>query len=166
MFGLPYNHAVSLIKKVFMAKPALKPISASLEDYLEAIYSIIEEKNCVKAVEISRMLGVGRSSVTEALKNLAEKNLVNYGRYDAISLTPQGEEAARGVIFRHNTLYEFFTNILDLRPDEAHENACRAEHVLSEDAMDRLVSFVEFHREFEDVNGCVQKFKQYCSMKK
>jgi DtxR family Mn-dependent transcriptional regulator len=146
-----------------MAKPTTKTISASLEDYLEAIYSIIEQKNSVKAIEISRMLGVGRSSVTEALKNLADKKLVNYGRYDAISLTSEGEKAAKEVIFKHNTLYDFFTNILGLCPDVAHENACRVEHVLSEEAMEKFVSFVDFHKGTEAHEGCVNKFKQFCS---
>lgn len=76
-------------------------ISASLEDYLEAIYKIIEEKHGVKAIEISRRLGVGRSSVTEALKTLAEKKLVNYGRYDVISLTKEGEKVAEQIILKH-----------------------------------------------------------------
>ena len=56
-----------------MSRNLTKPISASLEDYLEVIYETINEKQGVKAIDISRKLGVGRSSVTDALKNLAEK---------------------------------------------------------------------------------------------
>lgn len=70
-------------------------ITASLEDYLETIYEIIEEKQGVKAVEVAKRLNVNRSSVTEALKNLANKNLVNYSRYDVISLTPLGIDIAK-----------------------------------------------------------------------
>lgn len=125
-----------------MVRSSNKSISASLEDYLEAIYEIIEAKQGVKAVEISRRLGVGRSSVTDALKVLAEKKLVNYGRYDAISLTKEGEEAAKSVIFKHNILFEFFTEILGLTPDDAQENACRVEHVISETALDKFVEFI------------------------
>ncbi|UKI41196.1 MAG: metal-dependent transcriptional regulator [Candidatus Melainabacteria bacterium] len=69
-----------------------------MEDYLEAIYLIIEEKQAVKVVEIARFLNVGRSSVTEALKSLASKGLVNYGRYDVLTLTSSGEKIAKKVI--------------------------------------------------------------------
>lgn len=138
-----------------------KSISASLEDYLEAIYKIIEEKQGVKAIEISRKLGVGRSSVTEALKTLADKKLVNYGRYDVISLTETGEKAAQEVIAKHNVLCEFFVEILGLSTAEAEKNACRVEHVLSETASNRLKDFMNYNK-FEKDNDYICKFKKYC----
>ena len=119
-----------------------KNISSSLEDYLEAIYEIYTQKNGVKAIDISKKLGVGRSSVTEALKTLAQKHLVNYSRYGVLSLTAAGEEAAKNVMERHKTLYNFFKNTLNLDENEAQENACRVEHVLSEKAFQALINFV------------------------
>jgi len=127
-----------------MTRNLSKSVSASLEDYLEVIYEIINEKQGVKAIDISRKLGVGRSSVTDALKVLASKNLVNYGRYDVISLTKEGERLAKGVIVKHSVLYDFFVNVLNLSSDEANENACRIEHVISEKA---FKSFVDFMKE-------------------
>jgi DtxR family Mn-dependent transcriptional regulator len=141
----------------------IEKISASLEDYLETIYEIIEEKQGVKAVEISRRLGVGRSSVTEALKNLADKKLVNYGRYDVISLTPAGEKAAKKVQFRHQALYDFLVKVLDVEFEEAQENACRIEHVISEDVLKRLISFVEF---YENNNEFIEEFKKFYNVSK
>lgn len=126
-----------------MSKQLEKPISASLEDYLETIYEIFEEKQGVKAIEISRRLGVGRSSVTDALKTLADKKLVNYGRYDVISLTKEGEKIAREVIVKHSVLYDFFINVLQLAPDEADKNACRIEHVISEEAFKGFIKFMK-----------------------
>lgn len=147
MLGSTYN-----IVKGFLMK-AMK-ITASLEDYLEAIYEIIEKKQGVKAVEVAQRLNVKRSSVTEALKNLAEKNLVNYGRYSVISLTPSGVKAAKKVIEKHKTLYDFFTKILGLSAQEASINACKVEHVISEDVLQRLIAFIEFSNNY------------YCSEKK
>lgn len=142
-----------------MAKQAEKQISASLEDYLEAIYSIIEEKNGVKAIEISRRLGVGRSSVTEALKTLAEKKLVNYGRYDVLSLTPQGEKAAQEVIFRHKILNDFFVRVLGLSPQNADIEACKVEHVVGEETIQHFISFMEYHKQFINQNeNHIEKF--------
>lgn len=120
-------------------------ITASLEDYLEAIYKIIEEKQGVRAIDVSKRLNVKRSSVTEALKNLAEKKLVNYGRYDVISLTPKGNEVAQKVIEKHQVLFNFFTKILGADASDAQENACKVEHVISEDVFKRLIAFLEFN---------------------
>lgn len=125
-----------------MSRTLNKPISASLEDYLEVMYEIFEEKKGVKAIEIARRLGVGRSSVTDALKALADKNLVNYGRYDVLSLTDEGEKIAREVIGKHAVLYDFFSNVLNLSNEEADKNACRIEHVLSEEAFNGFVEFM------------------------
>lgn len=125
-----------------------KKITASLEDYLEAIYEIIEEKQGVKAIDISKRLNVQRSSVTEALKHLAEKKLVNYGRYSVISLTPYGINMAKKIIQKHKALFDFFTKILGLDPKEAQINACKVEHVISEDVLQRLIAFVEFNNNF------------------
>ena len=135
MFGIPYNYFMQEIKG--------KNISSSLEDYLEAIYEIYTEKKGVKAIDISKKLGVGRSSVTEALKTLAQKHLVNYSRYGVLSLTAEGEAAAKNVIERHQILYNFFKNKLNLDETEAQENACRVEHVLSQKAFEALLNFVD-----------------------
>ena len=142
MFGLPYNIRESEHNWILIMKNLTKSISASLEDYLEVIYEIIDEKQGVKAVEISRKLGVGRSSVTDALKALAEKKLVNYGRYDVISLTPEGQKIAKEIIVKHSVLYDFFTTVLKLSPEEADKNACRIEHVISEEAFDGFNRFM------------------------
>ena len=125
-----------------MSRSLEKPISASLEDYLEVIYEIIDEKHGVKAIDISRKLGVGRSSVTDALKSLAEKKLVNYGRYEIISLTKEGEAVAKKIILKHEVLSEFFTSVLGLSEEQSDKNACRIEHVLSEEAFEGFVKFM------------------------
>lgn len=144
-----------------MVKPSSKPISSSLEDYLEAIYKIIEEKHSVKAIEISRRLGVGRSSVTEALNHLASKKLINYGRYEVISLTKEGEEVAKNVILKHNAMYDFFTKILDLPSERAQKEACLVEHAISEDTVRRLVAFMEFNNKCDADNSYITKFRDF-----
>lgn len=125
-----------------MTKIIDKHISASLEDYIMTIYEIIEEKKGVKAVDISRRLGVGRSSVTDALKSLAQKELVNYNRYDVISLTEEGEKLAADVVDKHRILHDFFENVLVLSPEEAAKNACGMSHAISEEAFDKFVEFI------------------------
>ena len=73
-------------------------LSASLEDYLEAIFHLVAEEQVARARDIAKRLKVGQSSVTGALHALAEKGLVNYAPYEVITLTHKGEAAAREVV--------------------------------------------------------------------
>ncbi len=70
-------------------------LSASLEDYIEAIYHIVEEKLVARSKDIATRLDVSRASVTEALRALAKKELINYAPYEAITMTEQGRKIAR-----------------------------------------------------------------------
>ena len=122
-----------------------KNISSSLEDYLEALYLIYIEHKIVKAIDISRALNVSRASTTEALKKLAEKNLINYGRYGVISITDEGAIKAQEVIKKHNSLYNFFKSVLGASHTEAQDNACKIEHIVSKDILERIVAFTDYY---------------------
>lgn len=119
-------------------------LSASLEDYLEAIFHIVREKRAARPKDISRYLEVGNSSVTGALKALAARRLVNYAPYDVVTLTPSGEEAARDVVRRHESLREFFIKVLAADQELAENAACKMEHAVPPELVDRFVRFVEF----------------------
>ncbi len=119
-------------------------LSASLEDYLEAIFHIIAEKQAARAKDISKRLKVGGSSVTGALRSLAEKGLINYAPYDLITLTPKGRAVAEDVVRRHEALRDFFVNVLTIEEKEADEAACRMEHAIPKTILERLIQFAEF----------------------
>ena len=119
-------------------------LSSSLEDYLEAIFHIVNEKGAAKARDISKRLGVTGPSVTEALKHLAERELVNYQPYDVITLTDAGRATAERVARRHEILRNFLVKVLAVTPPEAEEAACRMEHAVRGEIIERLVKFVEF----------------------
>ena len=119
-------------------------LSSSMEDYLEAIYHISSEKQAARAKDISDRLKVNKSSVTGALRSLSEKGLVNYAPYDLITLTTEGEQVAKEVVRRHETLKDFFIKILLLDEKEAEEASCKIEHAISNKIIDRVISFVEF----------------------
>ncbi len=125
-------------------------LSESLEDYLEAILAILQEKQAVRAKDIAKRLGVSSPSVTGALHALSEKNLINYAPYDVITLTSEGEAVARDVTGRHHVLQEFFTKVLGVGDVEASEAACRMEHSLSPDLMERLVGFLACVENYTD----------------
>ncbi len=119
-------------------------ITSGLEDYMEAISNNIKTNGKVRPIDIARELNVSRASVSEALRRLAELGFITYGRYGVISMTQEGEYAAESVIKRHNLLKIFLCDVLGLDENEAADNACKIEHVISANMIDRLDKFVIF----------------------
>jgi len=124
--------------------PETRMLSASMEDYLEAIFHIVSEKQAVRAKDIAKRLRVNNSSVTGALRSLAEKGFVNYAPYGVITLTSEGNRLAQDIIRRHEALLDFFVRVLFIDPDEAEKAACEMEHAVSRTILDRLIRFMEF----------------------
>jgi len=119
-------------------------LTASLEDYLEAIFHIIAEKQAARPKDIARRLKVSNPSVTGALRSLAEKGLINYAPYDVISLTPSGKTVAKDVIRRHETLRDFFVKVLAIEEAQADKAACRMEHYIPKTILERFIQFADF----------------------
>jgi DtxR family Mn-dependent transcriptional regulator len=119
-------------------------LSASLEDYLEAIYNLLKGKGIARSKDIADRLGVTRASVTSALRNLAQKGLIHYKPYGFITLTEKGIRSAARIARRHRVLHSFFTDILGLEEDMSQKAACRAEHTLGSEIINRLTVFIDF----------------------
>ncbi|MBC8471836.1 MAG: metal-dependent transcriptional regulator [Planctomycetes bacterium] len=119
-------------------------LSASLEDYLEAIFWIIQSKGAARAKDIAKRLRVKASSVTGALQALGEKNYINYAPYDVITLTSEGLEVAKKVVRHHRVLKDFFTTVLGIDAKIAEEGACKLEHGIPQPIVERLIEFMEF----------------------
>jgi DtxR family Mn-dependent transcriptional regulator len=144
--------------------PSPDELSASMEDYLEAIFHIVAEKRAARAKDIARSLAVNNSSVTGALRSLSEKGYINYAPYDVITLTPKGQRHAEDVVRRHEALMDFFTKVLCVEPAEASEAACKMEHAVSRPILDRLIRFVEFIEVCpRGGDGLIEGFRTHCS---
>ena len=120
----------------------MSKLSASLEDYLEIIYNYESLNKQIRAIDIAKQLNISRASVSEALKKRAIKGFINYGHYDAISLTCIGKEVSKEIASKHNTLKNFFINVLELTEEEASENACKIEHVITDGAFKKITELV------------------------
>ncbi|MEA2064642.1 MAG: metal-dependent transcriptional regulator [Gemmatimonadota bacterium] len=144
-----------------MATPST--LSESLEDYLEAIYHIEEAKQAARAKDIAERMKVKGSSVTGALQSLARRELVNYSPYDVVTLTEKGRAVASDVVRRHAVLQRFFMNVLGAAGQEAETSACRMEHALHREIMERLVAFVEYLSagRKQTGSGLIEGFKEY-----
>lgn len=121
-----------------------KSLTASLEDYLEAIFHVAAEKGAARAKDISKRMKVNSSSVTGALRALADRGLVNYAPYDIVTLTPKGNRAAEDVIRRHEVLRDFFVKVLAVDEAEGEEGACKMEHAVPRNILERLVQYIDF----------------------
>lgn len=106
-------------------------LSASLQDYLEAVYVLSREKGFARSRDISLSLKVSMPSVNAAIKNLAARGLLCYERYGYISLTPAGRKSGARIAGHHFFLKDFFMTVLGLSEAEAERDACKAEHALS-----------------------------------
>lgn len=138
-------------------------LSASLEDYLETIYHLVEENHVARVRDISSHMNVNMSSVTGALKQLSSYNLVHYEPYEVITLTDAGLVHAKELVRRRNVLKNFLLNVLSLAPAVAEDNAHRMEHAVDAEALERLVRFAEF------VEQCprggrqwIESFRTFC----
>jgi len=146
-----------------MAVAKSKKLSASLEDYLEAIFNVAGESDVARSKDIASLLNVSRSSVTGALRVLKKKGLVNYKPYDYVTLTDTGQSAAAEVVQKHNILKSFFVDVLGVDLDIAQQAACRAEHTLGPEVIARLLCFIDFiNHSNENGYDLKSEFKKFC----
>ena len=113
----------------------------SREDYIESILMIKREKGAVRSIDIANHFGYSRPSISRAVGLLRKDNLVVVDDSGYIELTPKGMELAKNVYSRHRMLIRFLEK-LGVSPDTAEIDACRVEHILSEESMDRIRDFV------------------------
>lgn len=149
-----------------MSPEESRKLSASLEDYLEAIFNVAAGAEGARSKDVAETLGVAKSSVTGALQLLCERGLAHHEPYGGITLTRQGRAAAQEVVRKHAILRSFFVEVLGVEKEAAQRAACRAEHTLGQEVIERLVGFVDFvtasGTSGRDIAG---EFRQFCKKK-
>ncbi|RLG45961.1 MAG: metal-dependent transcriptional regulator [Thermoproteota archaeon] len=133
-------------------------ITRAMEDYLETIYWLSKEKGSAKVSDISQTMGVRLPSVSEMMKRLKDKGLVEYEPYGEVTLTEKGREVAMRIAARHELLASFFM-ALGVEKKIALEDACKVEHDLHPDTLKRLRTFIKFVAE----RSMFSKFSEYVS---
>lgn len=112
--------------------------SAAVEDYLKAIFKLGRSGQPVGTNAIAEHMGVAPASVTKMLKRMSTQGLVTHTPYHGVRLTPAGQRAALEVIRHHRLLELYLTVKLGLPIEQAHEEAERLEHALSESLEERI----------------------------
>ena len=119
-------------------------VSASSQDYLETILELSDQKKgSVHSIDIAKKLGVSRASVNRAVGVLKEAGFVSQERYSTLFLTEKGREEAVSVLGRHVALRGFLTGVLGVSPETAEEDACKMEHIISEETIAKLKKFMD-----------------------
>ena len=113
-------------------------IHESGENYLELILDISKTQREVRSIDIARRLGVSRASVSKALGVLREAGMVEPAYYGKVVLTEAGVKRASEVRKRHDLLCRYLTDILGVSKDIAEVDACRMEHIVSEEVMSKI----------------------------
>ena len=118
-------------------------MTESLEMYLETIGLLRERSDKARVTDIARELGVSKPSVHTALHELERRGLIRHERYGEISLSREGEAASAEIRRRHGILTSFLREVLAVPADIAERDACRIEHYLSPETMERIVAVTE-----------------------
>ena len=118
-------------------------MTLSEENYLKAIYHLTALTDSeVSTNAIAEMMETKASSVTDMLKKLAEKDLVNYKKYQGVFLTDLGRLSAKMIVRKHRLWEVFLVEKLNFAWDEVHEIAEQLEHIKSEQLINKLDDFL------------------------
>lgn len=117
-------------------------LSFTEENYLKAILRLEGGGKKVTTTALSKELSTKASSVTDMMQKLSRKKLVNYGKYQGVSLTAQGRRSALLVVRKHRLWEVFLVDKLGFQWNEVHTIAEQLEHIHSEDLIERLDDFL------------------------
>ena len=128
-----------------------------LEDYLEAIYNLNEEKGYISAADISEKLGVTPPTVSSMVARLDKEGYLVHERYRGMRLTDKGAKVAKSVIRRHATVFEFLS-MLGIVGDIAYEDTEGIEHHIQPMTFRKIERLVEFLKERPDELKEIREF--------
>jgi Mn-dependent DtxR family transcriptional regulator len=127
-----------------------------MEDYIERIYLLIEDKGYARVSDIAEALDVHPSSVTKMVQRLDRDQYLVYEKYRGFVLTTKGKKLGKRLVFRHELL-EDFLKVIGVDTKNIYSDVEGIEHHLSWDAIDRIGDLVQF---FEEDPGRVEKLRE------
>ncbi|MBR0370943.1 MAG: metal-dependent transcriptional regulator [Methanobrevibacter sp.] len=109
-------------------------ISENIEEYLEVLYRNGSNKEQVSTTTLSKDLGIAPGSVTQMLKKLENLGYIVYTPYRGATLTDEGMKIAQKITRKHRILEKFLLDVLKVKEENIHDQACEMEHTLSDEA--------------------------------
>ncbi|MHA2503226.1 MAG: metal-dependent transcriptional regulator [Candidatus Kariarchaeaceae archaeon] len=142
------------------ALPPKEPdISETTENYLKRIFILIDSKGKARISDIAQLMDRSLSSVSEAVKRMAEEGYLNYEKYGKITLTAKGEGIAENV---HNN-YSIINSLLQTLGIPEHlalVDACSMEHQVSDATIQTIREFVDYSTRNSEAKSALAKFKR------
>ncbi|MBA3971544.1 MAG: metal-dependent transcriptional regulator [Bacteroidetes bacterium] len=136
------------------------------ENYLKAIYKLTENHgDSVSTNSIAESMSTKAASVTDMLKKLSDKKLINYQKYQGVTLSAKGEKVALNIIRKHRLWEMFLLEKLDFKWDEVHDLAEQLEHINSDKLIEQIDKFLNYPKfdphgdPIPDANGKIQQQK-------
>ncbi|TKC19631.1 transcriptional regulator MntR [Robertmurraya kyonggiensis] len=118
----------------------------SMEDYIEKIYTLIEEKGYARVSDIAEALSVHPSSVTKMVQKLDKDDYLVYEKYRGFSLTAEGKKIGQRLVYRH-ALLEVLLTTIGVKKENIYNDVEGIEHHLSWNAIDRISDLIQFFDE-------------------
>ena len=118
----------------------------SMEDYIEQIYILIEEKGYARVSDIAENLSVHPSSVTKMVQKLDQEKYLIYEKYRGLVLTPNGKKVGKRLVYRHELL-EQMLRLIGVEEENIYHDVEGIEHHLSWNSIDRICDLVEYLEE-------------------
>lgn len=115
-------------------------IYESGEDYLETILRLQKQMDQVRSIDVAHALNYSKPSVSRAMKILSEKGLIYMDGKKFIHLTDLGLAKAENVARRHRLIRAALIDIFEVSPDVAEEDACRIEHIVSDETIEKIAA--------------------------
>ncbi|MEW4284034.1 transcriptional regulator MntR [Priestia koreensis] len=121
----------------------------SMEDYIEQIYMLIEDKGYARVSDIAEALAVHPSSVTKMVQKLDKDEYLVYEKYRGLVLTTKGKKIGKRLVYRHELL-EQFLRIIGVDEENIYEDVEGIEHHLSWNSIDRIGDLVQYFEEDQE----------------
>lgn len=121
-----------------------KAISLTQQNYIESIAYLLKRNGQVRTTDLASLLGVSMPSVSEGVCRLVERGFAARKSWHEIVLTREGESVAHQLDRRQRVLVKFMVKVLAMEPNKADKLACRIEHCIDREFVDRLIKLAEF----------------------
>lgn len=114
----------------------------SKEMYLLTVYMLQQKDKQARGMDVAKHLGVSKPSVTKAMSSLKKQGLVKQERYGPITLTNEGRLLAEQIYDNHNLIKKFIISSLDMSSEQAEKDACKMEHVISNEMVSAMKTYL------------------------
>jgi len=113
-------------------------VSENIEEYLECIWELTQDGTPARTTDIAKKMKVSPASVTEMMQRLDSLGYITYEKYKGVTLTESGNKIGETIKRKHRLLERFLVDVLGIDKEKSHDEACRLEHMLSDESERRI----------------------------